>query len=121
MPGTHGDLFREIGALVVAAHAGQTFDLKLTSEELARCYVNLGVPAETIARAIARSMAAVSVSMALMPTSDRIDLERNRSDLDTADPPDRKAAPLDFRNGAEDEMRSTAVVFPSGVRLAILS
>ena len=112
MPGTHGDLFREIGALVVAAHGGETFDLRKTSEELARCYVNLGVPADTIERAIARSMAAVGVSMALMRKSTR---EAPRSVVFDEHAPAPLASPED------DEPRSTAVVFPSGVRLAMLS
>ena len=121
MPGTHGDLFREIGALVVAAHAGQSIDLQQTSEDLARCYINLGVPAETIARAIARSMAAVSVSMAMMPRSDRIDLERNRIELDPADSADGEATPIRYQPVADDDVRTSSVTLPSGVRIAVLT
>ncbi len=121
MPGTHGDLFREIGALVVAAHAGQSIDLRQTSEDLARCYINLGVPADTIARAIARSMAAVSVSMALMPRSDSIDLERNRMELDPTEKVDGEAEPAPYRAALEDGPRTSSVVLPSGVRLAVLT
>ena len=62
MAGTHGDLFREIGALVVAAHDGDAIDLSLRSADLAERYINLGVPADAIARAIARSLGAVAMS-----------------------------------------------------------
>lgn len=118
MAGTHGDLFREIGALVVAAHAGQAFDLKHTSEELARCYVNLGVPADTIARAIARSMAAVGVSMEMLRTPDRIAREEERVvGLDGF-----ARADLPLGDGAAEEYaKSPSVLFPSGVRVAVLS
>ncbi len=66
MSGSHGDLFREIGKLVLAAHAGQSIDLAAKSEELAERYGNLHMPAELIAKAIARSLSAISVSMAII-------------------------------------------------------
>ncbi len=66
MSGSHGDLFREIGKLVLAAHAGQSIDLAAKSEELAERYGNLDMPAELIAKAIARSLSAISVSMAII-------------------------------------------------------
>jgi hypothetical protein len=69
MSGSHGDLFREIGKLVLAAHAGQAIDLSAKSEELAERYDELGMPPELIAKAIARSLGAISVSMAII--SDR--------------------------------------------------
>jgi hypothetical protein len=119
MTGTHGDLFREIGALVLAAHEGQSFDLKHTSEELARCYVNLGVPADTIARAIARSMAAVGVSMALLRPSQ----ESGEEGGYRRQPPDLEEGG-EQPEGAPDPAvvsRSAGALFPSGVRLAMLS
>jgi hypothetical protein len=66
MSGSHGDLFHEIGKLVLAAHAGQAIDLDAKSEELAARYANLGMPSDLIARAIARSLSAISVSMAII-------------------------------------------------------
>lgn len=113
MASTHGDLFSEIGKMVLAAHAGQAIDLTAKSEELARRYINLGVPADTIARAIARSLGAVGVSLSMM----------------------RPPAPTGFAsngvggtNGRAEEAdedqeaeRSPAALFPSGVRVAVLS
>jgi hypothetical protein len=69
MSGTHGDLFREIGALVVAAHAGETIDLTLKSAELAETYQPLRISAETISRMIARSVGAVGVSLEIIRPS----------------------------------------------------
>lgn len=66
MAGSHGDLFQEIGKLVLAAHAGQSIDLAAKSEELAERYVGLGMPAELMAKAIARSLGAVGISMAIV-------------------------------------------------------
>jgi hypothetical protein len=105
MAGTHGDLFREIGELVVAAHRGATIDLQARSEELARRYINLGVPAETISRAIARSVGAVGVSLARVG-------------------PHQQSARPNANPGEPEEEGSSPVVsglFPSGVRIAVLS
>ena len=121
MTGTHGDLFREIGALVVAAHDGQSFDLKQTAEELARCYVNLGVPADTIARALARSMAAVGVSMAILRPGDRPIITRNGESADLADPEAHGTTTTVHAAVPDDAARSGSMLFPSGVRLAVLS
>jgi len=63
MSGSHGDLFQEIGKIVLAADAGHTIDLRATSQDLADRYVNLGMSASVIARAIARSLGAIGVSM----------------------------------------------------------
>ena len=121
MTGTHGDLFREIGALVVAAHEGQSFDLKQTAEELARCYVNLGVPADTIARALARSMAAVGVSMAILRPGDRPIITRNGEAADLVVPDAEDATTTVHPPVPDDAARSGSMLFPSGVRLAVLS
>ncbi len=69
MSGSHGDLFREIGALVVAAHGGEPIDLTKTSEQLARDYQKLGISPETVARMIARSIGAVGVSLEMVRPS----------------------------------------------------
>ena len=115
MAGTHGDLFSEIGKLVLAAHAGQGIDLDEKSRELAQRYWKLGVPAEAIARAITRSLGAVSVSMAIVRPAQSgegaIDAAGPAADVPTA-------APLGTIEGA---VKSPAALFPSGVRLALLS
>ncbi len=117
MAGTHGDLFSEIGKLVLAAHAGQAIDLDKKSRELAHRYWKLGVPADAIARAIARSLGAVSVSMAIIRPPASADPSGVPSAFPTApdvqDAPD--AATLD------DSVKSPAALFPSGVRLAVIS
>jgi hypothetical protein len=117
MAGTHGDLFREIGKLVLAAHAGQSIDLDKKSRELAHRYWKLGVPPETIARAIARSLGAVSMSMAIV---------RPPGGPAVAEPAQTVTRPADDAAissvaEADDAVRSPAALFPSGVRLAVLS
>src|SRR4051794_36987534 len=82
MAGTHGDLFSEIGKLVVDAHDGEPINLKQVSEEMAARYINLGVSSEMIERAIARSMGAVGVSLALVRAGDRIAAKANAEQID---------------------------------------
>jgi hypothetical protein len=114
MSGTHGDLFQEIGAMVLAAHEGEAIDLKAKAEELAARYDNLRVPAATIARAIARSMGAVGMSMALLRSGDEpITAAPAVVDVGGTAP----AEPVDHL----PPVRSPATLFPSGVRLAVLS
>jgi|SRR5215207_5048511 len=121
MAGMHGDLFSEIGKLVVAAHGGQPIDLIDTSEDLAQRYANLGVPADAIARAIARSLGAVGLSLALVDARKEAE-SSSRDDIvqfvgvgkQPADAPD------EVNILAEQEM-SGSVLLPSGVRLAVLS
>ena len=113
MAGTHGDLISEIGKLVVAAHAGQAIDLTATSEELACRYSHLGVPADSMARAIARSLSAVGVSMALMKAGQPAGRGDELDDV----PPQGDYDP----EAAEDRAKAAAALFPSGVRLAVLS
>jgi hypothetical protein len=115
MAGTHGDLFSEIGKLVLTAHAGQAIDLDKKSRELAQRYWKLGVPAEAIARAITRSLGAVSVSMAIVRPA-----QSSGGASDAAGPADEvpAAAPHETLQGA---VKSPAALFPSGVRLALLS
>lgn len=118
MPGTHGDLFREIGELVVAAHAGETFDLTEKSEELARRYIDVGVPAETIAKAIARSVGAVGVSLALVRPAERV-APFEIDGVSVLSSREEAAPPEDAADG--DPGDATAGLFPSGLRLAVLS
>ncbi len=113
MAGTHGDLISEIGKLVVAAHGGEAIDLTATSEELASRYSHLGVPADSMARAIARSLSAVGVSMALIKPGQPAE----RGEQLEEGPPQGDDDP----EAAEDRAKAAAALFPSGVRLAVLS
>lgn len=120
MTGTHGDLFREIGELVVAAHAGEPIDLTEKAEELALRYLDLGVPADTIARAIARSIGAVGMSLAIIRP-----FERPRP-AGEAKGPNGDASQIDAASEAgappgPGDLTQPASLFPSGVRLAVLS
>lgn len=117
MAGTHGDLFSEIGKLVLAAHAGQAIDLDKKSAELARRFWNLGVPEETIARAIARSLGAVGMSMAIV----RDQHGKGASEPSTAAGPGAEDGPVPGAGEADEAAKSPAALFPSGVRLALLS
>jgi hypothetical protein len=116
---SHGDLFGEIGKLVLAAQAGEQIDLDAKSEELALRYRNLGVSEEVIAKAITRSIGAISFSMA------RVSLGE--------DPAGESGAPASnghdalghdtSRVGSESSELPALPksIFPSGVRLAVLS
>jgi len=146
MAGTHGDLYSEIGKLVLAAHAGQTIDLTDKSQELAHRYWNLGVPPESMAKAIARSLSAIGVSMALVGHRDSASLADNgdhhasanghashsaaiaNGSADSDDvgaihinghesEPGADAVPVDANNRA----KAASALFPSGVRLAVIS
>ena len=118
MSGSHGELFGEIGKLVLAAHAGQAIDLEAKSEELTRRYGMLGVSEEIIAKIIARSIGAISFTMA------RVSLGENGEAAVSA-------LNGNGHNGHEmnghDETHSSDLpalpksIFPSGVRLAVLS
>ena len=113
MSGSHGDLFGEIGKLVLAAHAGQAIDLEAKSEELSQRYGMLGVSEEIIAKIIARSIGAISYTMA------RVSLGEN--------PANGEAGPgYSVNGGAHDAVVENPALprkslFPSGVRLAVLS
>ena len=131
MSGTHGDLFVEIGKTVLAAHAGQAIDLTEKSEELAQRYWNLGVPPETIAKAIARSLGAIGMSMAIVSRSDGRAAKPNGSGH-TVPAGDDDVIRVNGKAGnggddaampdaAEPVEKSGAGLFPSGVRLAVLS
>ena len=64
MSSSHGDLFGEIGKLVLAANSGQVIDLGATAKDLAERYVDLGISEETIAKTVARSIGAIGMAMA---------------------------------------------------------
>jgi hypothetical protein len=115
---SHGDLFGEIGELVLAAQAGRAIDLSAKSGELAQRYRVLGISEELIAKAITRSIGAISFSMARV----------------TAEPAKPEGGPLAAAgNGAlHDALEDVEVpevapnpaakaLFPSGVRLALIS
>jgi hypothetical protein len=116
MSGTHGDLFSEIGKIVLAAHAGQAIDLDTKSRELAQRYWKLGLPADAIARAITRSLGAVSVSMAIIRPA-RAEAAAEAPRLPAADIPSERS----HGDQAAATVKSPAALFPSGVRLALLS
>jgi hypothetical protein len=118
MSGTHGELYSEIGQLVVAANAGEALDLAATSEELSQRYANLNVPPDIMARAIARSLGAVGVSAAILNSPKEgegllnRDVGSRNADGDEEPDADRARDPEDLRAPS---------LFPSGVRLALLS
>jgi hypothetical protein len=144
MSGTHGDLFSEIGKIVLAAHTGEPIDLKAKSEDLASRYWNLGLPADTLAKVLARSLGAIGVSMALVSHQNggaRSSAAAGANGKGAANGNGhRDIAPLirgdgepiklndalhDVEhvngNAIEGPTKSPAVLFPSGVRLAVLS
>ena len=143
MSGSHGDLFHEIGRLVLAAHAGQSIDLSAKSEELAERYGNLDMPAELIAKAIARALGAISVSMAIVSerpgTSDRArngasghngvngtngHAHANGEVVVNGDAPIEALEADDERPdeaALETQAEAASALFPSGLRLAVLS
>ena len=102
-------MFGEIGKLVLAANSGEAIDLDAKSEELAQRYNQLGISEEIIARAITRSIGAIGFSMARVSHGDRYaggDAGPARDDDVCGRRPSASARPT---------------LFPSGVRLAVLS
>ena len=119
MSGTHGELYSEIGELVVAANAGEPLDLTATSMDLSKRYAHLNVPPETMERAIARSLGAVGVFVAVLnskieggPTLPKRPFGSRTRATDEKPKADRARDPKGL--GAPS-------LFPSGVRLALLS
>ena len=119
MAGTHVDLISEIGKLVVAAHAGEPIDLTATSEELACRYAHLGVAPDSMARAIARSLSAVAVSVALMGAAARAG--DSEDGLPSGEPGKADAAAAEDPGLVDERAKAAAALFPSGVRLALVS
>jgi hypothetical protein len=64
MSNSHGDLFTEIGKLVLAANSGQAIDLNATVKDLEQRYRKLGMTEETLMKVVSRSIGAISFSMA---------------------------------------------------------
>lgn len=120
MSGTRGDLFREIGELVVAAHNGDAIDLGETSQELALRYVRLGVPADTIARAIARSIGAVGVSLALVRPAAR-PVQSDAYGIPAEPSTDETGQFADDEDFENTHAGAVGELFPSGVRFSVLS
>jgi hypothetical protein len=118
MSRTHGELFGEIGAMVFAAHQGQEIDLAAASEDLASRYAELRLPADSIARAIARSAGAVGISLALVAaaTSQPND-EPTDDEQSTADDLAAKAVKTKPRRNRKPAYAGLA----SGGRIAMLS
>lgn len=105
MSGSHGDLFSEIGRLVLAANSGEAIDLDAKSVELAQRYNQLGLSEDMIARAIARSIGAIGFSLAKVMNGDAHGGEAGHAE------PAAQAA----------DVKSASKLFPSGVRLAVLN
>ena len=105
MSGSHGDLFGEIGKLVLAANSGEAIDLDAKSVELAQRYNQLGFSEDAIARAIARSIGAIGFSIAKVMNGD--------VHVGEAGP----VEPVAEGAGA----KAASKLFPSGVRLAVLN
>ena len=134
MSGSHGDLFGEIGKLVLDAQAGQEIDLTAKAEELAERYRSLGISEETIAKAITRSIGAISFSMARVTLGDKIEEEmrlelngtvlgRNGNGQNDHDGHDQSGHDQSEPNGADtsDLPALPKSIFPSRARLAVLS
>jgi hypothetical protein len=146
MSGSHGDLFSEIGKLVLEAQAGHGIDLDAKAEELAERYRPLGVTEAIIAKAITRSIGAISFSLARVTLGDRLEEEiglelgaagsassrhghnGNCHDGDHGHSGDGHNGHRHNGRGpdhsGDDESDLPALpksIFPSGVRLAVLS
>jgi hypothetical protein len=137
MSNSHGDLFAEIGKLVLAVNLGQTIDLDATAKDLALRYQNLRISEETLVRVVSRSIGAVRLSLAsATPKPEIIDEDA------AAEPASRiaflaaasvkPAAPMQVSGrrfggrskttaSQEAAASQTKSLFPSGLRLALLS
>ncbi len=69
MSGSHGDLFSEVGKMVLAANSGEAIDLATASRDLAERYEHLGFSEEMIAKAISRSIGAIGLAKARISTN----------------------------------------------------
>jgi hypothetical protein len=124
-------LFGEIGKLVLDAQAGQDIDLSAKAEELAERYRPLGISEELIAKAITRSIGAISFSMARVSLGDKVEeavrLEVNGNghgkNGNGHNGHNHDGHDHDGENGADpsDLPAMPKSIFPSGVRLAVLS
>jgi hypothetical protein len=111
MSSSHGDLFSEIGKLVLAANSGEAIDLGATAKDLAERYQSLGISEEMIARTVSRSIGAVGLAMARVANGDSRRAAREAIHV--------RAGELIAANGGTTP--SGRSLFPSGVRVAVLS
>jgi hypothetical protein len=142
MSNSHGDLFTEIGKLVLAVNMGEPIDLDATAKDLATRYQNLGISEETYAKIVSRSIGAVRLSLVGAgpraklpdPPAPAAEGTPGSSDGGASGPPkafSTAAQPNGARRGtgraptkaaAKGEGSAPAKsLFPSGVRLAVLS
>jgi hypothetical protein len=112
---SHGDLFGEIGELVLAAQGGRQIDITAKSEDLARRYRRLNVSEEVIAKAITRAIGAISFSMARVSLGKNGEAGANGHDQNGYD------APATDGDDAAELPALPKSIFPSGVKLAVLS
>lgn len=147
MSNSHGDLFTEIGKLVLAANSGQPIDLGATTKDLAQRYENLGMSEETLTKVVSRAIGAISYSMARTNSGlqERLEALRESQAAPSAPAPSeqepaameesveaqalapmatkpaklsRRARRRAARAAAEASGKS---LFPSGVRVAVLT
>lgn len=155
MSNSHGDLFTEIGRLVLAANAGQQIDVGATARDLAERYRNLGMTEATLEKVVTRSIGAISYSMARANGALQPRLEALRESAEAASVNGVAEAPQPEKPDAEEEAANAFLkgkqanggrrqrragkkavaaklpadgkpsgaksLFPSGVRLALLS
>ncbi len=137
MSNTHGDLFAEIGKLVLAANSGQEIDLSATSRDLAARFRNLGMTEEMLTRIVARSIGAIAYSMTQTDNGLQTRLEALHESA-TQSPEEPDAPPSAMIPNESTDAVATAKpaksgrrarrlgskaksLFPSGVRVALLS
>ncbi len=136
MSGSHGDLFAEIGKLVLAINLGKAIDLDATAKDLAERYQNLGITEETFAKVVTRSIGAVRLSVEGAAPRPRL-LDQIASAVEETSPAfvagdaeaavpaggGRRFGGWKTKAGATQETGTTPAKspFPSGLRLALLS
>jgi hypothetical protein len=130
MSNSHGDLFGEIGKLVLAANSGQAIDLRATAKDLAERYQNLNVSEETIATTVARSIGAIGFSIARVagngqqaayPQVAVKESEPGDPVMEAVEPMPAPTPMVAAKAVAGTKGRKMKSLFPSGVRLALLS
>lgn len=139
MSNSHGELFGEIGKLVLAANSGQAIDLGATARDLAERYGELGISEETIANTVARSIGAIGMAMthvadggseatreairvrAAELSGEDVGIVRSQKpiggDAEEAEAGESESLAVANTHGSAAGAKS---LFPSGVRLAVL-
>ena len=126
MSNSHGDLFGEIGRLVLAANSGEAIDLNATAKDLAERYRNLGISEDMIATTVARSIGAIGFSMARVAKGGTSaahspePVEPLALDIEAEVVPERPDPALAAK-ATKRQGRKMKTLFPSGVRLSLLS